>query len=88
MRGPLRDFSKAGLDEVERLALLAPGTIPRLCKQFQNGKLHWTRIWSLVVLGHYLTRAEASVGFELAVDPPARAEDPLSNPVREFDWSR
>jgi len=68
MRGPLRGFTEAGLGEVKRLELLAPGTIPKLCKQFQDGKLHWTRIWSLVVLGHYLKRVNARVGFEAATE--------------------
>ena len=66
MRGPLETFSDAGLAEVERLAVLAPGTIPRIRKQFLDGKLHWTRIWSLVVLGHYLKKQTVYAGVHAA----------------------
>ena len=54
MRGPLRSFSDTGLDEMDRLAVLAPGSIAWIRRQFEDRKIHWTRIWSLVVLGHYL----------------------------------
>lgn len=56
IRGPLAGFSQAGLGEVERRALLAPGTVERLRKQFEARQIHWTRFWSLVVLGHYLKK--------------------------------
>lgn len=64
MRGPLQHFKQAGLGEIERLELLAPGTVPRLTQQFRDGKLHWTRIWSLVVLGHYLKKMSVKIGYE------------------------
>jgi asparagine synthase (glutamine-hydrolysing) len=66
MRGPLQHFKQAGLGEIERLELLTPGTIPRLTQQFRDGRLHWTRIWSLVVLGHYLKRMSVKIGYESA----------------------
>jgi asparagine synthase (glutamine-hydrolysing) len=66
MRGPLQHFKQAGLSEIERLELLTPGTIPRLTQQFRDGRLHWTRIWSLVVLGHYLKRMSVKIGYESA----------------------
>ncbi len=56
MRGPLRAFASAGLEEVERLKLLAPGAVGQIAGRFEERKIHWTRIWSLVVLGHYLKR--------------------------------
>ena len=64
MRGPLRSFSDAGLDEVERLTVLAPGSLSRIRKEFADGTLHWTRIWSLVVLGHYLKKMATKPGIE------------------------
>ena len=64
MRGPLKQFKATGLAEVERLGLVAPEAIARLRKQFFDGKIHWTRIWTLVVLGHYMKRVGAGVGFE------------------------
>ena len=66
MRGPLKEFSDDGLGQVEHLRLISPEAIARLRTQFSEGKIHWTRIWSLVVLGHYLTRVGAGVGFENA----------------------
>ncbi len=67
MRGALRKFSEAGLAEVDRLALLAPGSVQRLQRQFDTGEIHWTRLWSLVVLGHYLRKMSVNAGCESAV---------------------
>jgi asparagine synthase (glutamine-hydrolysing) len=60
MRGPLKEFSIEGLDEVKRLGLLAPGAVEWIRGEFEDGKIHWTRIWSLVILGHYLKKAGAN----------------------------
>ena len=62
MRGPLREFKLAGLREVDALGILAPGTGKWIQNEFENRKIHWTRIWSLVVLGHYLKKIGASGG--------------------------
>ena len=64
MRGPLKEFSDDGLGQMEHLRLISPAAIARVRTQFSEGKIHWTRIWSLVVLGHYLQRAGAGIGFE------------------------
>ena len=66
MRGPLKEFSSDGLGQIEHLGLIPPAAIARLRAQFTEGKMHWTRIWSLAVLGHYLKRVGAGVGFENA----------------------
>ena len=68
MRGPLEEFSRTGLREVERWALLAPGSIERLQKQFMDRQIHWTRIWSVVVLGHYLKKVGAIADLKMASD--------------------
>ena len=60
MRGPLKEFKNEGLDEVKRLGLLAPGAVEWIRAEFEDGKIHWTRIWSLVILGHYLKKAGAN----------------------------
>lgn len=60
MRGPLKEFNIEGLDEVKRLGLLAPGAVEWIRAEFEDGKIHWTRIWSLVILGHYLKKAGAN----------------------------
>lgn len=60
MRGPLKDFKLAGLEEVKRLEILTPGSVNWLRSEFEAHKIHWTRIWSLVVLGHYLKKIGAT----------------------------
>ena len=56
MRGPLREFKLEGLDEVERLKILAPGAVDWIRLEFEDRRIHWTRLWSLVILGHYLKK--------------------------------
>lgn len=56
MRGPLGSFAEDGLREAGPRAGLAEEFILELYGRFKERKLHWTRIWSLVVLGHYLRR--------------------------------
>jgi len=67
MEGPLRSFVAEGLDGVMQLKLVPNEFVSRLRSQFQGRQLHWTRLWSLVVLGHYLRRNE-SLG-QLDEDP-------------------
>lgn len=54
MNGPLHDFVQEGLREATQLCGLAEEVVQSLYCNFQQRRLHWTRIWSLVVLGHYL----------------------------------
>ena len=63
MRGPLKEFSDDGLGPIEHRSLISPEVIANLRRQFSEKKIHWTRIWSLVVLGHYLRRTGAGIGF-------------------------
>ena len=56
MRGPLRAFANAGLEEMETLKLLAPSAVGQIRQRFERREIHWTRIWSLVILGHYLKK--------------------------------
>jgi asparagine synthase (glutamine-hydrolysing) len=56
MRGPLRDFAVEGLEKVK--ALLAPQWVDAVRTGFEERRLHWTRLWQLVVLGHYGSRSE------------------------------
>ena len=70
MRGPLKVFKLEGLNEVERLRILAPGAVDWIRTEFEAGKIHWTRLWSLVILGHYLKKnsqpAETRTDLEIA----------------------
>jgi asparagine synthase (glutamine-hydrolysing) len=54
MRGPLADFCRQGLGAVKER--LRAGFVERAFAQFQARRLHWTRVWQLVVLGHYLEK--------------------------------
>jgi asparagine synthase (glutamine-hydrolysing) len=56
MRGPLADFSAEGLTLVETAGLLPRSVVEKMRQDFNRGGLHWTRLWSMVVLGHYLQR--------------------------------
>ncbi|MFM8983552.1 MAG: asparagine synthase (glutamine-hydrolyzing) [Spartobacteria bacterium] len=52
MRGPLHDFCRQGLSAAAKS--LNPAFVERAYHQFKAGKIHWTRVWQIVVLGHYL----------------------------------
>ena len=54
MRGPLADFAARGIQHVRSRHLMAPDYLATLEAGFRAGRVHWTRIWSVVVLGHYL----------------------------------
>jgi asparagine synthase (glutamine-hydrolysing) len=56
MRGPLQSFVEDGLREAGPRAGLSEDFLKCLYGQFKGRKLHWTRIWSVVVLGHYVRR--------------------------------
>ena len=56
MRGPLAAFVEEGLRETIERKLLSESFVEELRANFQGGTLHWTRLWSIVVLGHYAKR--------------------------------
>jgi asparagine synthase (glutamine-hydrolysing) len=58
MRGPLAVFVKEGLDETVTRRLLPEVFVNEMRGAFQRERLHWTRLWSLVVLGHYAKRRQ------------------------------
>jgi asparagine synthase (glutamine-hydrolysing) len=58
MRGPLAAFVKEGLDETVTRRLLPEVFVNEMRDAFQRERLHWTRLWSLVVLGHYAKRRQ------------------------------
>ncbi|MCI0539119.1 MAG: asparagine synthase (glutamine-hydrolyzing) [Verrucomicrobiales bacterium] len=59
MRGPLAEFVQAGLACVRGLELIDGRFLNQLELRFKFRRLHWTRLWSLVVLGHYLRRVKS-----------------------------
>lgn len=60
MRGPLASFVSEGLDETVSRALLPAAFVEEMKDAFQRDRLHWTRPWSIVVLGHFAKRCEIS----------------------------
>jgi len=58
MRGPLAVLVKEGLAETVGRGLLPEVFVNEMRDAFQGERLHWTRLWSLVVLGHYAKRRQ------------------------------
>ncbi|HYR43262.1 MAG TPA: asparagine synthase (glutamine-hydrolyzing) [Terriglobia bacterium] len=57
MLGPLASFVEAGLQETVSRCLLPQTWVNEIKNAFERGQ-HWTRLWSIVVLGHYAKRRE------------------------------
>jgi asparagine synthase (glutamine-hydrolysing) len=60
MVGPLASFVSEGLGETVSRALLPGAFVSEVKEAFQRDRLHWTRPWSIVVLGHYAKRRQLS----------------------------
>ncbi|HEV2804037.1 MAG TPA: asparagine synthase (glutamine-hydrolyzing) [Chthoniobacterales bacterium] len=58
MRGALASFVEDGLHETVARQLLPESFVNELREAFRSDRLHWTRLWSVVVLGHYAKRRE------------------------------
>jgi hypothetical protein len=54
MKGPLKGIVVDGTRKLARV--LNEKKIAQVERKFSTGQVHWTRLWSLVVLGHYLDR--------------------------------
>lgn len=55
MRGPLRDYVRAGLEAAAQTCL--PKLNPdKLLSDFESGRIKHSRVWQFVVLGHWLER--------------------------------
>lgn len=58
MVGPLAAFVAEGLHETVSRRLLPGPFVNEISGAFQRGQLHWTRLWSIVVLGHFAKRSQ------------------------------
>jgi hypothetical protein len=58
MAGPLAAFVAEGLEETTSRQLLPEVFVNEMRTAFERERLHWTRLWSLVVLGHYAKRRQ------------------------------
>lgn len=59
MRGPLKGFVDEGLTQLAEADCMERSFIDSARARFEGRRLHWTRFWALVVLGHYLARPTA-----------------------------
>ncbi|HUI06249.1 MAG TPA: asparagine synthase (glutamine-hydrolyzing) [Verrucomicrobiae bacterium] len=59
MQQPLRGFVKAGLTVVTDSGAVPRLDAARLEKDFTCGRLHWSRVWQFVALGHWLTNTRS-----------------------------
>ena len=57
MRGPLGDFVRAGLADLEAEQWVAAGVADRTWQGWSGGAMHWSRPWTLAVLGRFLKDA-------------------------------
>jgi asparagine synthase (glutamine-hydrolysing) len=58
MRGPLASFVDEGLREAVERGLLPDVFVSDLLADFQGERLHWSRLWAVVVLGQYARRRQ------------------------------
>lgn len=58
MLGPLASFVDGGLHETVSRQLLPEDFVNDIHRAFRTGRLHWTRLWSIVVLGHFARRLQ------------------------------
>lgn len=58
MRGPLAGFVDEGLRETITRELLPAKFVDGMRSAFANDRRHWTRLWSVVVLGHFAKRRQ------------------------------
>jgi asparagine synthase (glutamine-hydrolysing) len=58
MAGPLSFFVEQGLRETVSRHLLPQAFVDELSSAFRQDRLHWTRVWSIVVLGHFAKRSQ------------------------------
>ncbi len=54
MTGPLVGFVEEGLRETVARTLLPESFVTKARGDFRAGRLHWSRLWSMVVLGHFV----------------------------------
>lgn len=60
MLGPLAAFVEEGLHEAIARRFLPETWVNEIRTGFERDRLHWTRLWSLVVLGHFAKRKQLS----------------------------
>jgi asparagine synthase (glutamine-hydrolysing) len=73
MLGPLASFVEEGSLETVSRGLLAESFVNQVREKFRGEQLHWTRLWSIVVLGHYTRRCGVTGHAPELVSSPAHS---------------
>lgn len=60
MRGPLASLVETGLRESVERELLPEDFVAEMRSSFAQDRLHWSRLWSIVVLGQFAKRVQLS----------------------------
>jgi asparagine synthase (glutamine-hydrolysing) len=66
IKGPLARFTADGIEQIRARGVLSGAFLQEVQNRFDSGKLHWTRMWGLVVLGHSLARVDETVRSAIA----------------------
>jgi asparagine synthase (glutamine-hydrolysing) len=59
MLGPLASFVDEGVRQIIARELLPEDFVNDISRAFRKERLHWTRLWSVVVLGHFAKRMQS-----------------------------
>ena len=54
MKGPLKNYVREGLDLTVEEQLFERDALEKVVKMFEAGNCHWSLLWQVVILGHYL----------------------------------
>jgi len=73
MLGPLASFVEEGSLETVSRGLLPESFVNQVRQKFRRQQLHWTRLWSIVVLGHYARRGGVAGHAPELVSSPAHS---------------
>ncbi|MFN2621926.1 MAG: asparagine synthase (glutamine-hydrolyzing) [Chthoniobacterales bacterium] len=71
--GPLASFVEEGSLETVSRGLLPESFVNQMREKFRRQQLHWTRLWSIVVLGHYARRCGVAGHAPELVSSPAHS---------------
>jgi asparagine synthase (glutamine-hydrolysing) len=80
MRGPQESFTEEGVAQVRAREIMKPDYLARLLDGFRSGTIHWTRVWSVAVLGHYLENVRVSFEKEARSPRPTGVEKNCDEP--------
>ena len=86
MRGPLESFTAEGVEQVRVRQIIKPDYLARLVAGFRSGTVHWTRIWSVAVLGHYLENIRVATEADAQSSNPFAADKDCDESLRQIQF--